>query len=378
MSARYQIRLKDITGALVAVLVDWFRLDYSLKVNGMDSHTLAIDGNLEIVNSFVTDAQIEVWRRDIAQGIDWYKDYEGFHRTGVDQITDAPLAMFTSYGRGYDDLINRRIIAYPAGSSQAAKSGPGETVIKEFVAENAGPGATSPPRLLASGVTSGLTVQADGGAGASWTGERAYNNLLQVVQDVAVATSVDFKVVGTGPGTFEFRAKAKPWGADRSTAGLVPTTGLNGAGNPPIVFSLGFGNMGLPVFSNNRTEEVNAVYALGQGIETARNIRLREDLAAIAASPWNRHEISRNANTEDNNAGLDAVGDAALVEFAARQSFTFQVLQTPAYQYGREYFVGDLVTARYKAVERRYQITGVEITVEQGRETIALEVTNVA
>ena len=377
MAARYQVRLKSQSGSVVAVLTNWRSLEYTLRVNATDSHVFTIDGESAVVPSFALDAQLEVWRRDIAAGIPWYLDYEGFHRTPVDQTNEHGLSTFTSYGRGYDDLIRRREVAYPANSSQTEKTGAGETVIKSYVNENAGPGAVSPPRLLASGVTTGLAMQADGGAGTSWHGHKAYQNLLEAIQDVALVTQVDFKTVGMGPAAFEFQAKAKPWGADRSVVGLNTMTGLNAAGNPPVVFALGFDNMGIPVYSNNRSEEVNAVYVLGQGQEADRMVVLRTDPVAIADSPWNRCEVSRNANMDTDLAGLQSTGDAALEEFASRESFHFSVLQIPSLLYGRNYFIGDLVTARYKTIERNFQITEVRVSVATGREQIDIGVTNV-
>jgi hypothetical protein len=194
------------------------------------------------------------------------------------------------------------------------------------------------------------------------------------VQEIAHATLVDFKVVGTGAATFEFQAKAYPWGTDRSTLGLDPATGLNAAGNPPIVFALGFGNMGSAMYARNRTQEANAVIMLGQGLEADREIVEREDAAAIAVSPWNRREITRNANQENTTAGLNAAGDALLFDLQSQETFAFTVLQSAAVKYGRDYTVGDVVEARFKTIQRRYQIIGVTVSVEQGRETISLEV----
>lgn len=379
MAPRYKMRLKNASGALVAELDHWQSLNFTRRINGVDTHQFQFDGALAVVNNFILDAQVEVWRRDLAANpsIDWYLEYEGFHRTGVRQTTGDGQSNFVSYGRGYDDLLARRIILYPAGSAYTNKSGVGETVMKAYVNENAGSGATFPPRSLASGVTPGLSVQTSGGAGVSWSGSRAYRNLLEVLQEIANAAVVDFKVVGIGAALFEFRAKASPWGSDRTTIGLNPTTGLNGAGNPPVVFALGFGNMGAPVYSLNRSGEVTAAIVLGQGTETARTLVQRTDPVAIVASPWNRCEASQNATSEKTAAGLNAAGDASLKKNQARESFSFAVIQTPGRLYGRDYFFGDLVTAQYNNIERHKKIIGVSISVAQGRENIRLELADV-
>ncbi len=386
-AARYQIVIKDHSGTRVALLTEWVRLEYVRRVNAPDSHVLQIDGGSAVAALLLPesalDYQLEVWRRDGLRpdvpassplsGQPWVLDYEGFHRTAVDEVTPAGRRIFTSYGRGYDDLLDRRAILYPAGSAGAAKSGVGETVIKAYVEENAGPSATAPPRLYG-GVTAGLSIEPSSGAGGTWEGARFYRNLLEVVQEIAAMALVDFRVVGTGPALFEFRAKAYPWGDDRSVAGLDTSTGLNGAGNAPVIFSLAFGNMASAVYSRNRTNEANAVIMLGQGLEAARAVVQREDAMAQAASPWNRREVTRNANQESETAGLEAAGDILLHDLRARESFNFTVLQSAPVRYSRDYRLGDLVTARYKTFQRDYQITGVTVTVEAGRETIVLEV----
>ena len=67
---------------------------------------------------------------------------------------------------------------------------------------------------------------------------------------------------------------------------------------------------------------------------------------------------------------LEDIGDAALDNLQARETFNFQTVQIPGLLYGRDYFTGDTVTARYLDIERNKQILGVSITVQEGREDI--------
>lgn len=378
MAARFQVWVKDHSGTRVGVLAmePAVRLEYTKRVNAPDNHVLTLIAQTamgELLHEDTsTDYQIEVYRSDVEAGIPWYMDYEGFHRTSVHAIAETGRQRVTSYGNGYDYLLGGRSILYPAGSAGAEKTGPGETVMKEYVDENAGPGATAPPRLF-DGVTPGFTVQADGAAGSSWTGARAYRDLMATVQEIAHATLVDFKVVGISAALFEFRAKAYPWGEDRSTQGLDPVTGLNAAGNVPVIFSVPFGNLRNFTHTHNHTEEGNAIIVLGQGLEDDRLVIERPDAVAVALTPWNRREAVRNANLESTQAGLEAVGDTLLHDLMAIESFNFQTLQSPSTRYGRNYFLGDIVTVQH-ANELHFQIIGVTVTVENGRETITLEV----
>ncbi|KKL57941.1 hypothetical protein LCGC14_2230390, partial [marine sediment metagenome] len=188
MATRYQVRLKNLAGVQVGLITDWRSLTYTKRVNSVDDYTLVIDGELSLVDDFVLDGQIEILRTDIAAVpvIPSTVDLEAFHRTAVRETNVDGLSTFTSKGLGYDDLLRRRAILFRAASSQADKSGVGETVMKAYVNENAGPGATSPPRLFA-GVNTGLTIQTDGAAGTSWEGEKSFRPLLSVLREITEA-----------------------------------------------------------------------------------------------------------------------------------------------------------------------------------------------
>lgn len=389
MAARYSVIVRDTAGVIIAQLTAWRRLEYRAVINAPSNYSLALNdtppplvgippGQTAVADLFVTDCQIEVWRQDVAAvpPIPRYCDFYAFHRTPVRSVDGNGLGVFTSYGSGLTDLLARRGIWQYAGSPEADKAGPGETVMKEYVIENAGSAATSPPRVQASGVTLGLTVEADAAAGATWEGSRAWKGLLETVQEIGQATALDFGVVKSGAATFEFQARPI-WGADRSVAGLNPATGLNAAGNAPVIFSLGFGNMATPTHSVNRTAEVNAVLALGQGLEADRATVEVTDPAAIAVSPWNRREAVRNANTEADIPGLTSVAEAALAELKARESFSFAVLESNSCRYGRDYALGDRITARYGTAQDDFQIVGVTVTVEGAQEIISVDVANI-
>lgn len=359
-----QVVIKDTSGVTIAVLVNTERIEYTRRVNAPDNHAIMFPGQAPFIDSLGLDYQIEVWRR-LNPTVPWYVEYEGFHRSDLRQTTRRGKRLFSSFGSGYEHLLKRRMVLYPAGSAQTSKSGAGETVMKAFVDENAGPSATFPPRLLASGITTGLSIQVDGGQGLTWTGGRAYQNLLQVLQDIANAAAVDFQVVGVGAALFEFRAQARPIGTDRTVTGAA-------AGVDAVIFSLDRSNMESPIYALNRSEEATAVIIMGQGIEADRAVIQRTDADRLDDSPWNRIEVSRGATNEAATAGLNAVGDRLLETLRPQESFTFIPIQTESLNYGVDYFLGDLVTARYDSIERDVQIDTVNIQVEDGMENIRL------
>lgn len=364
MAARYKVHLKDQSGNLVAIIDDFTNLQVSHRLNSISTYNFQIDASDPVVDLFELDGQIEIYRNDSVNGIDWYLEFEGFHRNFTTQTFENGRETYTSYGRCYNDLLNRRIIAYYSGSAYASKSGVGETVMKEYVDENAGPGATNPPRVF-DGVTLGLSIEADAARGDAWAGSKSWQNLLTVCQQIANVSNIDFDIVGTGAQTFEFRVYDEQLGSDRTTDGLDIVTGLNGAGNAPVIFALAKGNMQQPTYSLKRMNEKNAVLVLGEGIADDRETEEREDATAIADSPWNRCETTKDARNYSTVAGYQSVGDNALEEGQAEELFDFVPLQVESTLYGRDYFFGDKITARYKDFERDKKIISVDILVNQ-------------
>lgn len=394
MAARFTVELYDpntVVGGLparVAILDDWNLLQYHMALNNRGDSILDISGNSPHVATFLAnlDLMLVVYREDPANGIARYVDGEVIHRTNYQYQEARGSERFTSYGRGLTDLLSRRIIAYPSGDPGADKEGPTESVLKEYVDENLGPGAVAPPRE-ADGVTANFSVQADGATGDLWTGSRSWRNLLDVAQEIAAydpamtGLGFDFLVVSklatqqSAPGSWLEFQTGRPWGLDRTVGQII---------NPPAVFSTGAGNMLLPQYSESHIEEKSRVYVLGPGSDADRKIWTEEDAAMIAASPWNLAEMVRNANLEEEDAGLETVGLSALAEVGPRKTFTFQVLQTSGLRYGRDYSLGDLITVSYKGVTLTRKIVGVtvRVTAEGGsggqREEIRLDLGEVA
>jgi len=366
MGARYKIDLKDQSGNLVAEFDNFTSLVVSHRINSIDTCNFSISDDDPRIDLFELDGQIEVYRSYPEFGVDWYLEFEGLHRTFTRQTFENGNRYFTSFSRGYNDLLNRRLVAYYAGSDQASKSGIGESVMKEYVDENCGPGATAPPRL-SDGVIAGFTVEADSAAGDTWEGSKAYINILSVLQDIANKAGIDFKVRGNGAAQFIFRTYDGQLGDDRSVAGLDSVTGLNGAGNAPVIFTLNRGNMGDPTYSLKRMNEGNFCFVLGEGVEGERDVVDRSDPVAISDSPWNRIEFSRDARNRSTTTGYEDAGDAALVEFQAEETFSFKPIQVESTLYGRDYFFGDIITGRYASIEKNKKLIGMDISVnDQG------------
>ena len=355
--ARYKIRLyRPGDGLLVAEFDNWRTLNVTNTVNSVGHHTISLEGVTGArpdprFDLFTLDSIVEVWRKPYGKA--WYMEYGGFHRTPQTELTEGQHYIFTSYGVSYMDLIKRRRLLYPTTLAQSIKGDLGETVIKEFVNENAGPGANNPLRKN-NGVTLGLTLEADLARGATWFGQRSWQPLLDIINEVGLATGVDFNVVRTGPGTFEFRCYYPQMGTDRRLT---------------AIFSPLHANMLSPSYTVSRTEESTVCVVLGQEEGTARRTVTRRSTSE-SDSPWNMIEMTRDARNESTYLGMVEDGDEALEETAANPEFKFAVLQTEALRYGVDYFLGDMITAKLYNITEPKKIVEASISVGEGKENI--------
>jgi hypothetical protein len=367
VAAEYQLRIYDTNGQQQAITTEWNSLYFFNRSNDFGYHTISIDAADPRLQYFTTDAIIQVLRRERSAGVLWYQEYLGFHRTSEIQVTDRGNRLFYSIGRSVVDLLARRVIMFRPGddvlggpADGGAIEGPADDVMKSYVYYNAGPQALTAVGRMTDGVTLGLSVSANTSQADNWAGSRHYRNLLDVLKEISDAKSVDFDVVWTGGQRFEFRTYFPQRGTDRSGAGTAA----------PVVFSLEHANMSAPYYTVSRVNEVTKVVVLGQGEGTDRQFVVRHNVPEEIISPWNVIEFSHDARNETTISALNDLGDAHLLDKGPDSHLSFQTLQSPASVYGRDYFVGDLVVASFAGVTEPRKVSGVEVTMANGREDI--------
>lgn len=351
--AAYLIKLYDITGKLVAIFDNYKNLQITHILNSFSTHIFSIDDTNVSRQLFNLDYLFEVNRKVF--GDTWYREYIGFHRTNQRQITEGRHRIFTSYGRGLLDLLHRREILYPAKTPFTLKYGSGEHVIKEFVDENAGPGAANPLRYVSGGI--GLGLEADLNRGLYWSGQRSSQNLLETIKAISDITSVDFDILWLGGQNFIFRCYYPQRGTDQRDT---------------MLFSPELGNMITPSYTLSRTEEATICVVLGEGQSRNRRFIVRQG-STIYDSPWNKIEITKDARNDSLYASYVSAGDEALAAAMPKETFTFEVVQTAASRYGKDYFMGDIVTVKFDDIIRIKKIVGADIQLVDGKEVIRLE-----
>ena len=168
--------------------------------------------------------------------------------------------------------------------------------------------------------------------------------MLDQLQAIAQIAAGDFDLIKTGAQTWQFRFYAGQRGTDRSAT---------------VTFALELGNMAAPVYRYMRLVEKTVAVVGGQDTGVNRAVVTRTGTDYSAA---NDIELFVDGRSDDSTAKLNARGDSALDKAQARNAFSYKVLQTPASLYGLHYFLGDLVKAKYKAINVTKQVYAVSVS----------------
>lgn len=310
MSVRYRIDIENPGGNNFLSLTNFLTLDFDWLLNDKGSYILTLSGFEPDVELIEEDAIIRVWMADPVFGIDWLNVFNGVHKTFVDSFLSNGNQTWTSYGPSLEEIVDKEEISYAAGSSQANKSAVATTVMYEFVRENVGDLAT-----VANGrrydATNPIFNGPDLAQGPNWSGGRSQRRLLNVLQEiheysVDEGDQVDFRVDYLE--NYQFRFMAGKLGIDRTATGL--TSGLNAAGNVPVILGPRYGNVRSATRSKPRYNEVNTIIALGRGRGTNRRFQLAKANLAAAVSPIAQRSASVNVAGYGNLTDDDILAEA--------------------------------------------------------------------
>jgi hypothetical protein len=382
---QYKIQVYDPSGTLVAVLDKWQRLEFKHIINTPDYCKIQLNGDEDWESIFEVNSVVEVWRKVPGYSPDgvppnrlkaggWYVEWDGLHSDHTHTTFRNGRTIYTSYCDGYLDLIQRREVLYYASetASRSKKSAtPAQTAIYEFVEENCGASATVAGGRLYEGTITGLSIPFNVGGGNNWSGARAYRNVLEVIRDIGELENIDFDVVGLGGANWSFETYLDQMGEDRTTTGLDPSTGLNAAGNAPVIFSLANDNISQATYKNSRRNSANVIACLGKGKYADRAYYISADATEIDANRINQREMCRNASSQDDAAELISMSEEYLNEFQPIEDFLFTPLSVESTIYGVHYWWGDRCTSRYRSLELDKRLTGVSITVDDNGETFS-------
>jgi hypothetical protein len=363
MGAAFQIRVKSPAGVLRAILADFQSLSYHKALNEPGLCQFVLNANHAAIASFEKDAQIEVWRSDAANGVDWQCDFYGLWRGEERAANSDGTDYYTAICPGQMSLLDRSIVGYKAGVANRSRfsAQPAETILKNLVTYNATASGTTADGRARAVTTSGVSVQASGGGGNTLTYECPFRNLLTALQEVASIGGGDFDLVKTGAQAWEFRWYAGQRGTDRSTT---------------VTFALQYGNMANPKLVRSALAERTVAVVGGSGEETSRTLATRTGTNYNATA--NACEVFVDSRNSATAALLNAEGDRALEAARARDALTFDVLQVPSTLYGLHYGLGDKITGYYQGVTATKIIRRVTVSMDgRGQESIKVELRDV-
>jgi hypothetical protein len=387
MSTLYQIYIRDTSGARIATFAGGGRglggmlsFNYTKLLRYAGQWTVRLDAYNERISEVElnpatganADYIFEFWRKDYyetAYGVvadtGWYRDFAGFHRFDQFNQEQEGRDVYIARGRGVNDLLSSEIIAWDAGTSQTSKDGPAETVAKEFVDENVGPGATVAAGRRWEGAITGLSVEADAATGDNWVGGRVNKNLLDVIDEIADIGPGDFMLQLTSdandPITLEFQWADEYWGLDRTEGNGV---------NVPVIWDDSLGNIESVRYAYSRLDEINTASIGGPGSGTSRAYT-EVTTGGESDSPYARRAIFRKGSDADTVAKRQARGNALLERGQPKRRLTFSAKQTAAVRYGTTWDVGDLVTVKFRDNTFSQQIVGVRVGISgTGEESV--------
>ncbi len=361
MAAEYYIQLRDPSGVKIAVITDYLDLSYAKKVNEPGLATIKLDANSPVVALFTTNAQIEIWRRNPDTNINWYCDFYGLFRS-EERATPFDRDVFTAMCPGQMTILSWAHVMYYDGydTQSIFTQLPAETVMKDLVKWNVTSSATTANgRFInwpTSGLYGGITNEVDAGRGNVIDWKCPRKNLLTELQDVAKIANGDFDFVKTGNLTWQFKFYPGQLGVDRTAS---------------VVFSIQYGNMANPIYIFDKINSSTLAVVGGRGESYFMNYQIVYGDLYNATN--NYIETFVSANDYDTPEYLQAKGKERLYLAKERRHLSFQVLQTPSTQYGRDYFMGDLITANYNSIIFQQEIRGITINFSDGQETVDIE-----
>lgn len=298
------------------------------------------------------DSIIEIW---ITRAHTPKRLFVGFARKFLYWDDNDGVEHLQISGPEITEVLRKMIVAYKAGTSKSSKTGYSDDVCKQIVREALTASSTDTTRSIAG---LGFSVASDYSDGASITKGFSYANVLETIQEIASASKeagsdLYFDILigdDQTSTTFTFQTFIGLMGVDRSTSG-----------DNRITFSKEDGNLQNSVLTLDYTDEVNYIYAGGQGEGTSRLLIEVSDTDRISKSPWNRRELFVDARDQELESGVTTRANAALNSGKPYKQLEGYLIDTPNQRFGVEWNFGDKVAIEkngqtYDAIVKAYKL----------------------
>lgn len=357
-AAKYPVWLLNPQGQVIKLLDRFIKLKYVLATNGIGVANIQLNPSFDM-SMVQEDSQLMIYRqlpgqqkyRDgdavwLVRDWDWIMSQRGQEQIGL-------------VGYSANEILDRAIVAYAAGTSQAKKSStPVDNLIKALVRDNLGSLATDADRDK----SDYLLVEADLGLGPSTSKSMSWRQLLPTVQELAgdaanLGTPVYFDVIRR-PGDSQLFTLAT-WAGHR---------GVDRTGDNRVILSVRNGTLSEIKWQYSTIDERNYIYVGGQNQKSDRIIvEVESDRANL--SPMARRELFVDARNST-KAGLQSDGEAAINKYRPTETFTTKIRDTKAIRFGRDYNYGDIIIVDIGRRVVNVRVDAVEVEVSRGQESI--------
>ncbi|GGM64043.1 hypothetical protein GCM10012275_38210 [Longimycelium tulufanense] len=320
--AEWLIYVRDADRNRVALVEDYQTLTLIRRFNAVGTWELDIDQRTAPASQLATAGYgIEVVRDD-GSTLTTVLSGPVDHRARVRDLRRNRLRL-----TGVDDMVwLARRLAHPEPATSSppyntnaydVRTGTASTILRQYVDVNAGPGALTPRQV------DGLTLAADPAVGSSVTGRARWQNLLELLQKLALAGGdLGFQVVQSGT-DLEF-----------SVYQPEDKTGT-------VHFSEDLGN--LVGFSYEvRGPKASYIYVGGGGEGTARTIREGQDSTDVAT--WGRNETFVDRRDTTDTGELDQEITETLDTSGVETRLELEPIDLDGQTYLTHYDLGDKVT----------------------------------
>lgn len=328
---RYQIDRYSPDGVRLNAIEAAHKLIYTKTKNAIGGLQLVLPARLFNTTDWQVGQVLEVWREK--NGMFSLQNESVYFVQDWDLFNDRGRHLLRVYALDGLWLLHTRIIAAAAGSAKAEFDGKADDIMKAIIRNEMGVNAIAERRIP------GLSVQANNGQSEQTTKGCAWQNVLSVCQELAESATekglhTSFDIVRTGVMEFEFRTYTGQRGVDHSRA----------SGDPRFVGE-DYGNLKDAILSRIHSEEVNYIYAGGQGEGEARVIKeVSDDVRIGEGYPFNRKEHFRDSRHQEDAQGVEDDAYTALNDGKPKTVLNGNIIDTNGMQYGIDYGFGDVLS----------------------------------
>lgn len=356
MSVIYNLQIYSSAGVLQSLITDFESIGISRQCSSVDGCKFTLPSSSQSAQYISYGSIITVSRMDEDRGITLSVEFSGIIRN-VTQIVSAVKSLQVT-AVGMMSLLGDRIIAWPSkiANRSVFSAVPAETIIKTLFNYNIGSLATTAQGRLLSGVISGMTTAATSGAGTALTLDCSMKSLLQTIQETASTGAGDIDLIYTAPATYTLTWYTGQLGTDRTAT---------------VILSVPTGTISELIITTNRIQDFSSVVIGGAGVNNARIYATRP---ATLPTDLNSREYYTDAKSTGNvsSAAMQQQGTVLLrTQTRRRVTYKAKIIQGGSLRYGKDYFLGDLVTIRNDDTDITQKVQGVTLEFSsRGEESI--------